>query len=261
MDENWPKNGSKKCLIFSSSTKIFWNPGTRDFSKHVFCPSPNWLIFHFFPVPRFFKKSLATGKSRYWKKWKSSFLPVIKNLLWVASLLVPGSGRKNVKNRFLPVSLVVLLLQFYYYGSFLRKPIGDSGTGFFLKSRTGNYFKTHFLPVSPVGFFWGASRTFYYHGSPREVATLWPSQPLTLASPPGAWGLYWELIPIALCSHCPYVPIALMFPFLFEFPAWDNSLFIFCFSCWILSQKYLTLFLLILFSPHKNTFLFPLSNQ
>jgi hypothetical protein len=52
-----------------------------------------------------------------------------------------------------------------------------------------------------------------------------------------------------------------MFPFLFEFPAWDNSLFIFCFSCWILSQKYLTLFLLILFSPHKNTFFFPLSNQ
>ena len=80
-------------------------------------------------------------------------MPVIKNLLWVASLLVPGSGRKNVKNpvfaRLFGGAFTALLL--------LRlvspKTHRDSGTGFFLKSRTGNYFKTHFLPVSPVGVF------------------------------------------------------------------------------------------------------------
>ena len=33
-DQKWTQKWSKKCPIFSSSTKIFWNPGTRDFFQN-----------------------------------------------------------------------------------------------------------------------------------------------------------------------------------------------------------------------------------
>ncbi len=67
-------------------------------------------------------------------------------------------------------------------------------------------------PQSGLFFFWGRAVPSITMARPREVATLWPSQPLTLANPPGVWGLYWELIPIALCSHFPYVPISIRVP-------------------------------------------------
>ena len=176
------------------------------FSKHVFCPSPNWLIFHFFPVPRFFKKSLATRKSRYWKKWKNSFLPVIKNLLWVASLLVPGTGRKNVKNRFLPVSLVALLGRFYYLGSFLRKPIGDSGTGFFWNPVPEIISKLIFCPSPQSGFFEGRAVSSITMARPARWPLYGQANRLRWPAHPASEGCTGPLFP------SPFVPITLMFP-------------------------------------------------
>ena len=103
----------------------------------------------------------------------------------------------------------------YYLGSLLRKPIGDSGRRILEKSRTGNYFKTGFLPVSPVGivfFLWGRAVPSITMARPPRGGHFMannvyvePTRRLRVVLGPYSIAPY----SIALCSHFPYVPISI----------------------------------------------------
>jgi hypothetical protein len=72
----------KKYLIFSSSTKIFRNPGTRDFFQNTFFARLQIGLFFtfclFFPVPGFFKKS-SYRKIPVLEKVKNLFFSRLSN--------------------------------------------------------------------------------------------------------------------------------------------------------------------------------------
>ena len=104
-----PKNGSKNVWYFLPVPRFFEILVPGIFSKPVFCPSPNWFIFHFFQY-RDFSKNLRTGKSRYWKKWKTCFFPVSPidcMFLVVESVLV---AEKNTFFPRLPYGFLSILL-------------------------------------------------------------------------------------------------------------------------------------------------------
>jgi hypothetical protein len=180
----------KKCPdIFFQYRDLSLFPSAGIIFKTRFLPLSKLAYFSlfvfFFPVslPGFFKKS-SYRKIPVLEKVKNLFFSRLSN-----GFHVFGSGeclgdRKNtffprLSNGFLS-NILPRLASLKTYWGFRYENLE--------KSRTGNYFKTVILPVSPVGivfFFVGASFSITM-ARPREVATLWPIQPLTLASPLGA---------------------------------------------------------------------------
>ena len=191
-------------FIFSSA-KIFqkylqWeNPGTGKSEKHVFCPSPKRHFFHFFPVPRFFKK-ISSGKIPALEKVKNTFFA--RNIYAPVGILqIPALWYResDFRMRFLPVSLQCGNGYLYYTGSLNKKtgiPSGDPYRNFCQKL------------VTPTGFFLLGRATFYYHGSPPRGGRF-TSRPTAYVGP---------ALP-ALEDAC-----SLVFPLIFE------CHFIFCFS-------------------------------
>ena len=112
------------------------------------------------------------------------------------------------KTRFFPVSPMAFC-PLYYYGSLPRKPIGDSGRRFLKNPVPEIISKLVFCPSPQSGlfFFVGASRTFYYHGSPPRGGhfmakpTAYVGQPTRrLRVVLGAYS-HCPLFPLPLCSH------------------------------------------------------------
>ena len=145
------------------------------FSKHVFCPQG-------------FELSLATGI--FQKIFGYREISVLEKFHFDVF------ARLQMQNPY----------RFYYLWLALPKILQGFRHEIFEKSRTGNYFKTGFLPVSSVGIFAGASLTSITTARPREVATLWPTmftlQPTRrLRVVLGAYS-HRPLFPFPLCSHC-----------------------------------------------------------
>ena len=115
------------------------------------------------------------------------------------------------KTRFFPVSPMAFC-PFYYYGSLPRKPIGDSGRRFLKNPVPEIISKLVFCPSPQSGlfFFVGASRTFYYHGSPPRGGHFMANNVYVEAHPAseGCTGplfhrplFHCPLFPFPLCSH------------------------------------------------------------
>ena len=122
-------------------------------------------VLSFLWLPGFFKKFSATGKSRYWRNFTSTFLPV---------------------------SRCKTPMGFITYGSLSKNPIGIPVQDFWKISYR-------------IGIFAGASLTSITTARPREVATLWPTmftlQPTRrLRVVLGAYS-HRPLFPFPLCSH------------------------------------------------------------
>ena len=198
-------------------------------------------VLSFLWLPGFFKKFSATGNSRYWRNFTSTFLPVsglfqknpysfqvesrylvpeIQNTFFARRVLsflwLPGFFKKfsatgksrywrNFTSTFLPVSRCKTPMGFITYGSLSQKSYRDSGTRFLKNLVPEIISKPVFCPSPQSGFLLGRALLLL----PRLAPARWPlyGQQCLHCSPPrrlrvvlGAYS-HRPLFPFPLCSH------------------------------------------------------------
>ena len=177
-------------------------------------------VLSFLWLPGFFKIFSATGKSRYWRNFISTFLPVsglfqknpysfqvesrylvpeIQNTFFARRVLsflwLPGFFKKfsatgksrywrNFTSTFLPVSRCKTPMGFITYGSLSQKSYRDSGTRFLKNLVPEIISKPVFCPSPQSGFLLGRALLLL----PRLAPARWPlyGQQCLHCSPPGA---------------------------------------------------------------------------